>query len=313
MHCRDTGETIASAEGSEARDADVHTIDSADWVNSTPSGASATSPQSPHAPCRSGLGEEIKHGTKCKKLTRFVDDVAEITASAACCKLEEVEFSRVESRSRDRRSSEQSPLREEPTLGPSMGFKEGPPVKRSCSQGRKEGIADRPKTICLTKEQRQIPQSASLLRKSAVADVNDAEEIKHGGLESGPSETGTGLCGTPLENSTSHVTIGRDSGDAALPEVDTDKPVGPYQSSASTEDASEPQFLGSRGRSLSCFSLHKTSLEETAAAGETLSSSTGLTGDKECCRPQQGSIRRHSYEQALQHDQTMPILLKLSQ
>lgn len=297
-----------------------------------------TTPQSPrlNLQCLNprGLGtaqtmEDGRHGTKCKKLTRFVDDVAwpgsdDVEASAKGGRRSREEAGG--ECSRNQRENASCPDDTDASVKPVRKCREEESFRRqregvtfpgSCGVSggvRSDGERDGCRVRKLSLESRQCGKVSA--RHSDIASTRSLP-LTSFDVTQLPADKGTQMSGDngiqlPGDNGTTRVNIASDLGVVvmAIPEVDTDKPVASRQSSISPSHTPIPKPLHhARSFSLSHTSLEGLSLSLDCKEGASLSMETGSTGANDNgthCDSKLRTLRRHSYELAFRHGRISP-------
>lgn len=290
-------EATDNTEASEHHDADGASFDAGDAVSAA--AASPTTPQSPRNLSRGGAtlvaSDDGRQGTKCKKLTRFVDDVHTVTSSSNAVMCGDSVVTRFSSRPGDVPTSEASP-RVDILTGDTL-----PKAEASV-------VTDRDRHISFSRGKRhnlsgKINMNNDIRLQTASTPV--MEEMNFPGSapakSDGPSE---GAVVELCDGSISRVSIcsEADSPTCVMPEVETDRPVSSRQSSLSP--SIDGQLLGKRVRSLS---LSCSSLDKRLSEGVSDAASAGLESE-DSASIESRSLRRHSYELAYRHGRISPSL-----
>lgn len=292
--------TDNNVEASEHHDADCAAFEAGDCAP-TAAASPTTTPQSPRNVSRGGAtlvaGDDGRQGAKCKKLTRFVDDVHTVTPSSSVVICGDSVMARPGSRPGDVPACEVS-ARVDILTG-------------DCSPKAEATSAatDRDRHSSFTRGKRH----SSLSGKVSISNDVRLQTVGTPALQemsfpgSMPVRSDAPSEGTVVEiydGAISRVSICSEVSSAAhvMPQVETDKPVSSRQSSHSP--SIDSQLLGNRGRSLS---LSCSSLDKKLSEGLSDVASTGLESEDSASLDSR-SLRRHSYELAYRHGRISPSL-----
>lgn len=245
--------------------------------------------QSPRLVCRGAavtvLGEENRQAAKCKKLTRFIDDIPELYSSYTQEGLTAMEKDYKVERFEEELSGD---FLVEHDFSNNLNIERGisPPFK------------DHYKAV--VKKQRENAHPNCAVHKTNTRMSTELVKFTPSGGAQHPSEN------------VSHTSIGSDSGlvRAFLAEVDPDKPVTSDCANVCSAKSIEGKLHRGRIRSIS---LSCTSLDKQIAVPELQGGSYGTGSDSDDSVGKPNTMRRHSCELAFRHGRISPGFLDVSQ
>ncbi|KAK7091632.1 E3 ubiquitin-protein ligase RNF19B-like [Littorina saxatilis] len=247
--------------------------------------AAAASPTTPGSPRH----QDGRQGPKCKKLTRFVDDIQTVTPSSNVVVTGDTGAGCSYAQTGEVSTCHVSPrVAVYPVMSSSRSDKD-----RNTSAYR----AKRPHNITAGKVSinNDVPlQTATVSTYRETDFPSSSSPVKNASAEKATVDNN--------DVAVSRVSICSEVASVrqVLPEVDTDKPVASRQSSNSP--GVDSQSLGNRGRSLS---LSCSSLDRKLSEGAGDISSVGMESE-DSANGEPRSLRRHSYELAYRHGRISP-------